>query len=63
MAALHDQIRGEDHPLENEMNFDLTELPGANSISFQLTENPGPHSRNKVLGVGNTTINWGHQPP
>jgi hypothetical protein len=59
MAALHDQIRGEDNPLENELNFDLTELPGDNSISFQLAKNPGPHSRNKVLGVGNTGINWG----
>jgi hypothetical protein len=58
-VALHAEIQGDGAPLKGAATLDLSESAGGNSPSYQMAPNPGPHSRDKILGYGNSTINWG----
>jgi len=58
-VALHDQILEGKIGTEGNVLLDLTEATGENASSFQMAPNPGPYSRDKLLGYGNSAINWG----
>ena len=58
-VALYDQIQGGDARIGENATLDLTETKGENASSFQMAPNPGPYSRDKLLGYGNSSINWG----
>jgi hypothetical protein len=58
-VALYAQIQGGEIPFEGDAKLDLSETENANAPSYQLAPNPGQHSRDKLLGYGNSTINWG----
>jgi len=58
-VALYAQIQGDGAPLEGDATVDLSETAGGNLPSYQMAPNQGPYSRDKILGHGNSTINWG----
>jgi hypothetical protein len=58
-VALYAQIQGGGALLEGGATLDLSESAGGNPPSCQMAPNPGPCSRGKILGYGNSTINWG----
>jgi hypothetical protein len=58
-VALYAQIQGGGIPFEGDAKLGLSETENANAPSYQLAPNPGQHSRGKLLGYGNSTINWG----
>jgi hypothetical protein len=58
-VALYSQIQGGGIPFEGDAELDLSATENANAPSYQLAPNSGLHSRDKLLGYGNSTINWG----
>jgi hypothetical protein len=58
-VALYSQIQGGGIPFEGDEKLDLSATENANAPSYQLAPNSGLHSRDKLLGYGNSTINWG----